>query len=129
MLDAAFLPLSPQAVEAAALRRRQIAHRGPTIGQRKGAEPPAATAEPPEDTAGKLDQRMIEGRPAGCPGPQGESRGGHRWVQLLGKLPLPPVPPHLRQRRLDPTPPLALSTKSRRHRASPGPRRAWPPRP
>ncbi len=44
----AALPFGPQALEAAPFRRRQVAHRGPAMGERQMAKAPAPVAHRPE---------------------------------------------------------------------------------
>src|SRR5439155_12175650 len=93
--------LGPEAMEAAAFRRRHIARCRPACGHWHRAKPSAIAASPPERTARELDKRMIESRPARHPGPQSQADAIYWRVQPLGELPPPPMPPQRRPRDLD----------------------------
>ena len=99
---AAFQPLGPQAVEAAALGRRHVAHRGPAAGERQAAEP-AATPAGPAEHRGSRSRSARDRAPAGAPPrPISDSPVRHtRGVELSREFALAPMAHHLRQRDLD----------------------------
>src|SRR5205085_7615994 len=107
------LPFGPQALEAAALRRRQVAHRGPALGERQRAEPAALMPGPAEQPAGDPGERMVERRALRHPGPQPQPRAVNRRAQPAGEFPLAPVTHHPRQRDLDRADALAAAAEGR----------------
>src|SRR4029077_16617502 len=93
--------LRPEAVKAAALRRRHVAHPGPAGGQGQRAKAPATAAGPAEDPAGYFGKRVIERRPTRHPCPRRKAAAVDRRAQLFGILALTPMAHHFRQWDLD----------------------------
>src|SRR5258708_11880547 len=94
------LALGPEAMEAAALRRRHVAHAGPAAGERQGAETTAAASEGAEDAHADLGQTMIELGPLGEECPQRETVAVGRRRQLRLGFALAPMAHHLGPRNL-----------------------------
>ena len=98
------LPLGPQALEAAALGRRHVAHRGPAAGQRQACgsgrarRRPSRAARAPTPAASVIERRALRD-----PGPELTGPCAiRRRAELLREFALAPMAHHLGQRDLAP---------------------------
>src|SRR5204862_5134425 len=85
------LMLGPQALEAAALRRRQVAHRGPARREWQAAEAAAMQAGPAEQSARDTREGVIERRALRHPGPEFEAGAVDGRAEPPGKFALAPM--------------------------------------